>query len=69
MVAPMAPRQAMPNAAGRLMPIVRHEEQDFLLAIELMTALPTTALRHPIGSIAGHRDDITRAIDWLFTGV
>jgi toxin CcdB len=69
MVAPMAPRAAMPGAAGRLLPIVRHDGHAFLLAVELMVSLPVTALRDPLGSIAAHRDDITRAVDWLFTGI
>ncbi|HVP39654.1 MAG TPA: CcdB family protein [Candidatus Saccharimonadales bacterium] len=68
-VAPMAPRAAMPGAAGRLLPVVRHDGRDFLLAVELMTAVPRTALRHPLGSVAAHRDAITAALDWLFTGV
>jgi toxin CcdB len=69
MIAPMAPRGAMPRAVGRLMPIVRHDGHEFLLAMELMTSVPIGALRDPLGSIAAHRDDITRAVDWLFTGV
>jgi len=69
MVAPMAPREAVPGAIGRLLPIVRHDGRAFLLAVELMTSLPVAALRNPVGSIATHRDDITRAIDWLFTGI
>jgi toxin CcdB len=69
MVAPMAPRAALPGAAGRLLPIVRHDGREFLIAVELMMSLPISALRNALGSIAAHRDEITRAIDWLFTGV
>jgi len=68
-VAPIIPRHAMPGAAGRLLPLVRHAGQDFHLALELMTSLPMRALRNPVGSIASYRDDITRALDWLFTGI
>jgi toxin CcdB len=68
-IAPMAPRAAMPGAAGCLLPVVRHDGRAFLLAVELMTSLPIGALRNKLGSIATYRDDITRAIDWLFTGV
>ncbi|MGH7091767.1 MAG: CcdB family protein [Stellaceae bacterium] len=68
-IAPMAPRAALPEAAGRLMPVVVHDGGEFLLALELMTALPRAALRTPLDSIAQHRDDITRGLDWLFTGV
>jgi len=69
MVAPMAPRGAMPGAVGRLLPIVRQDLHEYLLAMELMTSVPISALRNPLGSIAAHREDITRAVDWLFTGI
>jgi hypothetical protein len=26
-------------------------------------------LRHPVGSIAQYREDLTRALDWLFFGI
>lgn len=68
-VAPLAPRRSMPDAVGRLLPAVRHGGDEFLLALELMTSVSTGALRQKLGSIAQHRDDITRALDWLFTGV
>jgi len=59
----------MPGAVGRLLPIVHHDGGEFLLALELMTSLPRGALRQKVGSIRAHRDAITRALDWLFTGV
>lgn len=68
-VAPMAPRAALSGAGGRLLPLVRHGGEDFYLALESMTSLPTRILHNPVGSIARHRDAITRALDWLFTGV
>jgi hypothetical protein len=49
--------------------MVRHDGRNYLLAIELMVSLPMRRLKHPVGSIRVSRDDITRAIDWLFTGV
>ena len=68
-IAPMIPREAIAGAAGKLLPVVRHADEEFHLALELMTSLPVSALRNPVGSIADHRHDITRALDWLFTGV
>jgi toxin CcdB len=68
-VAPMAPRRSMPGAVGRLLPIVHHDGIEFLLALELMTTVPMGALREKQGSIAAYHGDITRALDWLFTGV
>jgi toxin CcdB len=69
MVAPMLPRAVFPGAAGRLMPIVRHDGAEFMIALELMVSVPTSRLRDPVGSVAQHRHEITRALDWLFTGV
>jgi len=68
-VAPMAPRAAMPTASGRLLPVVRHADEDYLLAVELMVSVPRTELRQAVGSIAAQRDDITKALDWLFNGI
>ena len=59
----------MPGAPGRLFPLVRHDGREFLLIVPLVSSLPKAQLRQAVGSIAGHRDDITRALDWLFTGV
>ena len=59
----------MPLAAGKLMPVVRHDGREYLLAMELMVSIPPTDLHHSIGSIKSHRDDIARAVGWLFTGV
>jgi toxin CcdB len=68
-VAPLAPCAALSGAVGRLLPLVRRGGEDFYIALESMTSLPTGALGNPVGSIASHRDEITRALDWLFTGV
>jgi hypothetical protein len=68
-VAPMAPVAALTGSAGRLLPVVEHAGQKYYVILELMTSLPRTTLRNPLGSVASFRDDITRALDWLFTGV
>ena len=68
-VAPMVPRSRLPGAAGRLLPVVKLGDEDFYPALKSMTSVPVRVLRHPVGSIAGHGDQITRALDWLFTGV
>ncbi|MBN9561260.1 MAG: CcdB family protein [Alphaproteobacteria bacterium] len=68
-VAPMAPVGALTGSAGRLLPVVEHAGQKYYLILELMTSLPRHVLRNPLGSVATFRDEITRALDWLFTGV
>jgi hypothetical protein len=51
------------------MPVVAHDGSDYGLLLPLMGAVPVRLLRHAVGSIAQHRDDITRALDWLLWGV
>ena len=68
-VAPMAPAEAVANTPGRLSPIVRHGERVHYLVIPLLGQLPRNRLMKPVGSVRRHRDEILRAIDWLFTGI
>jgi hypothetical protein len=35
----------------------------------LITHLPGHLLRHPVGSVAKFRDDLSWALDWLFFGI
>jgi CcdB protein len=68
-VAPMALAADLSRATARLTPLVSHEGRAWHLVVPLMTQVPATRLRNPVGTIRMSRDDITRAIDWLFTGV
>ena len=54
---------------ARVMPIVEHDGQNYVVLFNLMTNLPSRFLRRPVGSIAQYRDDLTRALDWLFFGI
>ena len=40
----------------------------FQLILQQMRPFSGRLLRRPVGSIAAYRDDIVRALDWLFTG-
>jgi hypothetical protein len=54
---------------SRLLPIVDHDGARYAVAFGLITHLSSRFLRHPVGSIARYRDDLARALDWLFFGV
>ncbi len=69
MVAPMAAFASYSESPGRLSPIVRHDGAAFYLVLPLMGLLPRGTLTKPVGTIRQHRDDIVRAIEWLFTGI
>lgn len=68
-VAPMMQRSLVTGASGRLFPVVSLGRNEFLLAVSLLSVLPAAQLKEPVGSVAAYRDEITRALDWLFTGV
>jgi len=69
MVAPMARVESVPNTPARLTPIIRHDGHAFYLVTSLMGLLPRNRLTKPVGTIHAYRDEIRRAIDWLFTGL
>ena len=68
-VAPLAPSAAMPRLAGRLIPIVTVENQDYALLIPSLTALPAVDLRRIVANLAPDRERIMAALDYLFMGV
>jgi hypothetical protein len=67
-VAPLIPLgSGVPRS--RLLPVAMHEGQSYAVMMELIAHIPRRLLRYPIGSIAQYRDDLTRALDWLFFGI
>jgi hypothetical protein len=54
---------------NRLLPVVEHDGQRYAVLFNLITNLSRRLLRHPVGSIAQYRDDLARALDWLFLGI
>jgi toxin CcdB len=69
LVAPLVPAIARPGVVDRQAPLVRLDGVAYYLAIPLMGAISRNRLRNPVGTIRAYRDDIVRAIDWLFTGI
>jgi hypothetical protein len=50
-------------------PLAKLEGRTYHLVVPLMVLVPATRLRNPVGTIRAHRDEIVRAIDWLFCGI
>lgn len=67
-VAPLAPRAAMPTLAGRLIPIVKVAKEEYALLVPSLTTLPAMHLRHVVASLADDRERILAALDYLFIG-
>jgi hypothetical protein len=66
-VAPLS--RDVTNRPSRMRPVIRHEGDMFMVMMRLLGIMPVRLLRHPVGSIARHRDDLMRALDWLFWGI
>jgi toxin CcdB len=68
-VAPVAPRSAFPAIPGRLTPIVKVGDDQFVLLVTSLTTIPAQSLSNAVTSLADRREDILAAIDYLFFGV
>jgi toxin CcdB len=70
LVAPVAPYVGpFTSAQSRALPLIEHDAKRFAVALPLVSSLPRNMLRRAVGSVAAYRDDITRALDWLFFGI
>jgi toxin CcdB len=67
-VAPLTPVTAL-TPKSRLLPIVAHGEHRYVVVFSFITNIPARLLRYPVGSVAAYRDDLTRALEWLFFGI
>jgi len=68
-VVPLLPAAQVPPSLGHLHPRFEIGGVSFVLATQLLTAIPANELRDRSGNLARHRDDIVRAIDTLLIGV
>jgi hypothetical protein len=53
----------------RLLSVVEQASLRYAVMFGLITHLSARIVRHQVGSIAHYRDDLTRALDWLFFGI
>lgn len=68
-IAPLAPRAGIARGGSQLLPVVAHEGEDYLLMLTLLGALPAHLLRNAVGTVRNARFEITRGLDWLFSGI
>ena len=69
-VAPLTTTAIVPNPPTACLPLVAHDDRDYVVMMRLIgVACGRVSLAQPVGSIAPYRDDITRALDWLFFGI
>ena len=68
-VAPMAPRRLLAGASGRLTPIVRVDDLDYIVITQSLTSLPASDLERRIANLQSYRQSLTAAVDLLFFGI
>ena len=56
------------EAVRDLNPVVRVDDEDYVVMTQEVSAVPRFSLRRKIGSLADRRDEITRALDVLLIG-
>lgn len=68
-VAPLIPLQLAGLAAKGLNPVLSMGDEQFVLRIEELVAVPRAVLGKTIGSLKSEREALTAAIDLLFFGI
>jgi toxin CcdB len=68
-VAPLASRRSVPGTIGRLTPIIRIDEQDYVVLTNSLTSLPAKALQQRLANLSSYRQSLTAALDLLFFGI
>jgi toxin CcdB len=67
-VAPLVLAEKSPPPAKHLNPIITLDNQQFVLIIQSMAAVRTSALSVAVGDLSDYHDEITRAVDMVFQG-
>ncbi len=51
-----------------LTPLVRFDEESFVLMTPQISAIPVRSIQDPVGSLALYKTEIIAALDFAFTG-
>jgi toxin CcdB len=69
-VVPLAKLTALRKKPIRdLTPVVEIDGGKYLLLIPQLAGISMSELGQPVGTIAGHRDEVVAALDFLITGI
>jgi toxin CcdB len=67
-VIPLFSDTRLPITFGELNPRFEIFGESVVLMTQELASIPKSQLQRPVGSLAGYREEITRALDILFTG-
>jgi toxin CcdB len=68
MIIPIIPADDLPKRIADLHPVLDINGGRHVLVTHQLTSISKRDLKNPVASLAQHRDEITRALDLLFTG-
>ncbi len=54
---------------GGLIPLIKYEDEQYVLLTPQVASMPSKSLKDPIGSVESLRDEIIAAIDFAITGI
>lgn len=67
-VVPLLQRAEAPIPAQRLNPVFEAENVEVVMATQFMAAVPETELKEVVGSLGESQNEISVALDMLFSG-
>ncbi len=65
---PLLPTRTTPLAAKGLNPIFRIDDDEVVMATQLLAAVPRSMLKSSVASLASQHDKIVAAIDFMMQG-
>jgi toxin CcdB len=68
-VVPMLPPDRAPKPARRLNPVFEIDGHDYVMVTQFISAVSAAELASPVANLKSHQDEITAALDMLFTGI
>ena len=67
-VVPLLPLNDAPIPAQRLNPVLEIENLEVLMATQFLAAVPESELKEVVGNLEGSQNEISVALDMLFSG-
>ena len=68
-VVPLLPLTNAPLPAQRLNPVFDIENLEVLMATQFLAAVPESELKEVVGNLEGFQNEISVALDMLFSGI
>lgn len=68
-IAPLVPKTQIGAVSGRLAPVVRIDEEEYVVLVQMLTTVPSRGLPRRIANLNAWRMQLLGAVDLLFYGI